>query len=47
MHDCPECGGACHCDGEDHYQPAPINCTHECDFDDDDEDDYDDEEAED
>lgn len=26
MHDCPECGRACYCDGEDHLQPAPPDC---------------------
>lgn len=34
MHDCPECGGTCSCDGEDHYQDAPETCVHECDEDD-------------
>lgn len=36
MHDCPECGGACDCDGEDHHQPAPDDCMHECQGDDED-----------
>jgi hypothetical protein len=31
MHDCPNCGSACYCDMEDHEQPAPANCRHECD----------------
>jgi len=30
MHDCPECGGTCDCDGEDHFQEAPEDCSHEC-----------------
>jgi hypothetical protein len=30
MHECPECGMACDCDGEDHGQPAPDDCCHEC-----------------
>lgn len=41
MHDCPDCEMACDCDWEDHYQPAPFNCSHDCDDeyeDDDDED---------
>lgn len=33
MHDCPECGGACHCDEEDHKQQTPDNCVHACDYD--------------
>jgi hypothetical protein len=39
MHDCPECGESCDCDGEDHEQPAPPDCRHECDDDDDGDDD--------
>jgi hypothetical protein len=35
MHDCPHCGEACDCDGEDHEQPAPDDCVHECDDEDD------------
>lgn len=31
MHPCPECGEACDCDGEDHGQSAPDDCTHDCD----------------
>lgn len=27
MHECPECGLYCDCDGEDMHQPAPIHCT--------------------
>lgn len=34
MHECPECGSACVCDGEDTWLDAPFNCTHECDYDD-------------
>jgi len=30
MHECPECYDACYCDGEDHGQPAPPDCTHAC-----------------
>lgn len=26
MHDCPDCGMACDCDGEDHEQPTPDDC---------------------
>ena len=36
MHDCPDCGAACDCDGEDHMQDAPWDCTHECEHDEDD-----------
>lgn len=39
MHDCPDCGQVCDCDGEDHYQSPPRNCTHDCDNHDDLEDD--------
>jgi hypothetical protein len=39
MHDCPICGYACYCDGEDHEQLAPENCTHECELDDEDDED--------
>lgn len=42
MHECPECGQACDCDGEDHDQSAPDDCQHECEIDDDDDDDDDD-----
>jgi hypothetical protein len=31
MHDCPFCGAACYCDGEDLAQPAPAACRHDCD----------------
>lgn len=31
MHDCPDCGQACFCDHEDHYnEMAADECTHEC-----------------
>lgn len=39
MHECPECGQACDCDGEDTWISFPYNlgCTHECElFEDDD-----------
>ena len=36
MHDCPGCGEACDCDGEDHHQSAPDDCEHACDLDDED-----------
>lgn len=29
-HECPDCGRYCYCDWEDHDQPAPPNCAHEC-----------------
>ena len=45
MHECPVCGMACDCDGEDTWMPAPTFCecegSHE--KEDEDEDDYDDE----
>lgn len=31
MHDCPECNEACYCDGEDHENPTPDDCNHDCD----------------
>ena len=38
MHECPECGQACDCDGEDIWNDAAaLDCIHEC------EDDYDEE----
>lgn len=49
MHECPECGQACDCDGDDTWigWPANIDCSHECENDDYDYDpfegDYDDE----
>lgn len=30
MHDCPECGQACDCDGEDLEQDTPVDCVHDC-----------------
>lgn len=27
MHDCPKCGMACDCDGEDTWLNAPDNCA--------------------
>ena len=30
MHDCPECGQACDCDGEDTWFEYVGNCAHEC-----------------
>lgn len=38
MHECPECGQTCDCDGEDIWRDWPFNldCTHECEKDDDD-----------
>lgn len=40
MHECPECGQACDCDGEDTWNDIGssdwLNCSHECEFDDDD-----------
>lgn len=41
MHDCPECGQACTCDGEDVWNDAAgDDCVHECDPEDMDRDDY-------
>lgn len=39
MHECPQCGQACDCDGEDvwHDYPYNLNCTHECEDEDEDE----------
>lgn len=31
MHDCPECGALCDCDGEDLLHADPDDCIHECD----------------
>ncbi len=28
MHDCPWCGQACDCDGEDTWMYPPIGCQH-------------------
>ena len=34
MHECPDCGQACDCDGEDTWNdydsPDAKNCTHDC-----------------
>lgn len=38
MHDCPSCGEACDCDGEDTWHDRVSNCDHECEPE---EDDYD------
>jgi hypothetical protein len=27
-HECELCGQQCYCDGEDHGQPQPHDCTH-------------------
>lgn len=37
MHECPECGQACDCDGEDvwHAWPYNLTCRHGCEEDDD------------
>ena len=32
-HACVLCGALCYCDMEDHDQPPPADCTHECDED--------------
>jgi hypothetical protein len=39
-HECPTCGQECYCDGEDHGQDAPSDCTHECEADGDDADQF-------
>ena len=38
MHECPDCGQTCDCDGEDlwHDWPFNLDCTHECEDEDDD-----------
>lgn len=45
MHECPECGQACDCDGEDTWfddEQTALNCEHVCeDFDNDVEDEID------
>jgi len=28
IHECPTCGQECYCDGEDHGQDAPEDCSH-------------------
>lgn len=30
MHRCRYCGFYCDCDGEDHDQPSPPECPHDC-----------------
>lgn len=35
MHDCPECGEACDCDGEDTWFDNYPGCRHQCEPDDD------------
>ena len=45
MHECPECGQVCDCDGEDTWYENVTACVHDCD-DQDFDDDYDREEAE-
>lgn len=41
MHECPECGEVCDCDGEDLWydddMQTYINCIHVCDYGEDDE----------
>ena len=34
MHECPECGQACDCDGEDTWFDYyfDIDCNHECEY---------------
>ena len=30
-HDCPDCGGNCYCDMEDHHnETSPDDCRHQC-----------------
>lgn len=45
MHECPECGQACDCDGEDTWMDYVTDCVHECDpdYDDEEERDWDEE----
>ena len=41
MHDCPDCGQACACDGEDTWNDeASEDCVHDCDPQDIEDDDY-------
>jgi hypothetical protein len=40
MHICVYCGQACYCGMEDHENPQPIDCDHQCDDDLDDQDCY-------
>ena len=30
MHECPDCGQACDCDGDDLWRSAPTHCLCEC-----------------
>jgi hypothetical protein len=39
MHDCPDCGQACDCDGEDTWNEDVEDCVHNCELDDVDDDD--------
>jgi len=43
VHECPDCGEACDCDGEDHWQSSPADCLHwtVCQYVSSDEDEYD------
>lgn len=43
-HNCPECGEQCWCDMEDHYNPLPGDCVHDCEPEDEDRWDYSEEE---
>jgi hypothetical protein len=41
MHECPECGQACDCDGEDVWNDyASLDCEHDCEDEEDADDDY-------
>jgi hypothetical protein len=43
MHECPDCGQVCDCDGEDIWNDAAANeCEHGCDEQEGDDDDWDD-----
>jgi hypothetical protein len=39
-HEGPDCGQVCYCDMEDHEQPAPDDCLHVCDGEEDSFDDF-------
>jgi hypothetical protein len=41
VHECPKCGQACDCDGEDLEQSAPADCLCPCDEEDEDPEDFD------
>jgi len=45
MHECPDCGDVCDCDGEDMWQSWPYNkdCEHSCEMEEDCDDDWGDE----